>query len=411
MHSLTTLNEWLFYLESIHPVEIDMGLERISIVAKRLNIQFDQTQIITVAGTNGKGTTCAFIENALIDEGYQVGVYSSPHIERFNERLRFNKQLIADQPLVEAFEKIENARQDVSLTYYEYTTLAALMIAQQKAPDVLILEVGLGGRLDATNMIDCDIAVITTIDLDHQTFLGNTRAAIGMEKAGIIRANKPVVIGDLDLPDNVLNHCHKVQAKVLLREQEFSVIQNSEQWQWHSKGIVLTHLNTPYIPQDNVATALTVLDLLAIELDTEKVNQWISQTRVEGRTEVIKNTPLVVLDVGHNPHAARYLAKYVTRQNKAKVHAVCAMLGDKDIESTLKEIVDCIDDWYVAPLNIPRGADVDRMSIALKACGKSSNHFDNVVDAYKMALDNANNNDMILVFGSFFTVAEIKKSL
>lgn len=411
MPKLNSLNEWLFYLESIHPVEIDMGLERISVVSKRLSIEFLDTKVITVAGTNGKGTTCAFLENALLGEGFDVAVYSSPHIDVFNERLRFNKELVDDSLLIKAFERIEQVRAEISLTYYEYTTLAALIISKQKAPDVLILEVGLGGRLDATNLIDADIAVITSIDLDHQKFLGDNRSAIGMEKAGIVRANKPVVIGDLDVPTKVLNFCRNKPCQILLRDRDFTIKNENNSWQWKNASTYLSNLSPTYIPQDNVATALAVLCLLKIPLNSQKVNSWISTTKVEGRTEVVSQLPLVVLDVGHNPHAARYLAKYITKQNKENVFAVSAMLADKDIEATIGELVNTVDQWYVASLDIPRGASAQRMQKALKGYGKSSNHFDNVYDAYKMALHNSNKNDMILIFGSFFTVAEIKRSL
>lgn len=409
---LTSLNEWLFYLESIHSKEIDMGLDRISMVAKRLAISLDKSKVITVAGTNGKGTTCAFIEHALLSQSHSVAVYSSPHIKDFNERLRINAQLIDDQSLITAFNQIELARAEISLTYYEFTTLAALMICQKLQPDFVILEVGLGGRLDATNMIDSDVAVITSIDLDHQAFLGNDRSSIGKEKAGIVRANKPVIIGEPAMPIDVLEFCNKQKAISIVREQEFNVDnQASGSWAWHYKQYSFKNLPQPFIPQDNVATALTTLTVLGIELEQSSVCQWILDTKLEGRTEVIKEQPLVVLDVAHNPHAARHLAKFVQRQNKQKVFAVTAMLADKDIKATLATMLACVDHWYVGSLDVPRGANKEIMANVLKDLGKGSNSFDNITDAYRIALDNANNNDMILVFGSFFTVAKIKQSL
>lgn len=218
-----TLEQWLFYLENLHNKEIDLGLTRIGTVAKRLDINFAFAKVVTVAGTNGKGTTCAFIENAMLAEGKSVAVYSSPHIDKFNERLRVNKKDIDDQSLVVAFEKIEQARQDTSLTYYEYTTLAAFLVLMQQRPEIIILEVGLGGRLDATNIIDADIAVITAVDLDHQAFLGDTREKIGFEKAGIMRPNKLAVIGDTEPPKSVLEHGVNIGAKLKVREQDFFV--------------------------------------------------------------------------------------------------------------------------------------------------------------------------------------------
>ncbi|MDG1733054.1 MAG: bifunctional tetrahydrofolate synthase/dihydrofolate synthase [Thalassotalea sp.] len=409
---LTSLNEWLFYLESIHSKEIDMGLERISMVAKRLAISLDKSKVITVAGTNGKGTTCAFIEHALLSQHHSVAVYSSPHIKDFNERLRINAQLIDDQSLITAFNQIELARAEISLTYYEYTTLAALMICQQLQPDFVILEVGLGGRLDATNIIDSDVSVITSIDLDHQAFLGNDRSSIGKEKAGIVRANKPVIIGEPAMPTDVLDFCRQKKAITVVREQDFFITNNdSPNWSWSYQQQSLSNLPQPFIPQDNVATALTTLTVLGIALEHNAVSQWILNTKVEGRTEIVSEQPLVVLDVAHNPHAARYLAKFVQRQNKQQVFAVTAMLADKDIKSTLQTMLACVNHWYVGSLDVPRGANHEIMTNALKDLGKDSNSFDNITDAYRMAVDNANNNDMILVFGSFFTVAKIKQSL
>ncbi|NMP17540.1 bifunctional tetrahydrofolate synthase/dihydrofolate synthase [Thalassotalea sp. Y01] len=411
--SLANLGEWLFYLESIHATEIDMGLERISKVAKRLNIDLSSSTVITVSGTNGKGTTCAFLEHALLDMGHSVAVYSSPHIQRFNERLRLNKKLVADQPLIKAFAAIEQARAEVSLTYYEFTTLAALIICQQTTPEYVLLEVGLGGRLDATNIIDCDIAVITSIDLDHQAFLGDTRDAIGYEKAGIARANKPLVIGDLQVPASVIEHANRINANCFIRQQHFSVDgeQLLQAWQWRDQQCRLNELQPAKIPRDNVATALQVLRLLGLPLDATMVNQWINDCQLEGRLQTLKQSPHVLIDVAHNPHAARYLSRYVKANKKGRVLAVTAMLKDKDITSTLQELFSVVDHWYVAPLHLPRGADGQMLSDVLTNGNQAVNSFDNVTDAFRIALGHANNNDMVLVFGSFFTLTEINKNL
>ena len=244
-----TLNEWLYYLENLHTSEIDLGLTRIGNVAKKLNIHFDCSTVITVAGTNGKGTTCAFLENAFINEGKSVAVYSSPHIECFNERLRINKLDVTDQPLIDAFKKIEHARADVSLTYYEYTTLAAFIILQALQPDIIILEVGLGGRLDATNLIDADVAVITTIDLDHQAYLGDTRELIGFEKAGIMRANKIAIVGDENPPVSVIKHANNISAKLVCRDIDFHIVQQAPTCSWKNAQIELNNLHAAHFPQ------------------------------------------------------------------------------------------------------------------------------------------------------------------
>ncbi|WOH37593.1 bifunctional tetrahydrofolate synthase/dihydrofolate synthase [Thalassotalea fonticola] len=409
---LASLDEWLFYLESIHPTEIDMGLSRITEVVQRLNISLTPSKIITVAGTNGKGTTCAFIENALQDEGHSVAVYSSPHIEKFNERLRINKVLIDDESLIAAFKRIEQTRKEISLTYYEYTTLAALLIAEKVKPEFLILEVGLGGRLDATNVIDADIAVITSIDIDHQALLGNTREAIGYEKVGIARVNTPIIIGDLNVPQSVKNYCDDIGCIAKIRNQDFHLLSENltSHWQWQAEGVLIANLPAPFIPRDNIATALMVLNELGINFKPKQVVHWINTTKLEGRTEIVKSEPLVVLDVGHNPHAARYLNKFVKANQKGKVHAIAAMLDDKDIQGTLSEMYDCVDFWYVSSLSVHRGAKQQKLNQILKDDNIKCNSFDNVDDAYRIALANADNNDMILIFGSFFTVAKIKKS-
>jgi len=423
----TRLDQWLYYLENIHSSEIDLGLSRIGQVAIRLAIDLSFAKIITVAGTNGKGTTCAFIENALLSSDnivlkQGVAVYSSPHIEHFNERLRINKQDIDDQPLIDAFKQIEEARADISLSYYEYTTLAALLVLMHIKPNYIILEVGLGGRLDATNIIDADIAVITTIDLDHQSFLGNDRESIGFEKAGIMREAQDIVIGDTDAPKSVLAHANSLHAnygeRLFLRDQDF-VVKDEEQslWTWQTKNTQLTALKTPYIPRDNVATALMVLEKLDLTLTTEFVNEVISITKVAGRTELIKQQGHcdIILDVGHNPQATRYLSGYL-KQVKAQasyqnIYAVVSMLGDKDISASLASLKDDVDFWYTGALSVPRAATTSEIASKLALFTDKINCFDNVDEAFKMANQQANATDLILVFGSFFTVAKVRSQL
>ena len=422
----TNLDQWLYYLENLHSTEIDLGLARVGKVAQRLAIDLSFAKVITVAGTNGKGTTCAFIENALLNaksHGLEQGVavYSSPHIERFNERLRINKQDIADQSLIDAFKRIEDARGDISLSYYEYTTLAALVILMDIKPAFIILEVGLGGRLDATNIIDADIAVITTIDLDHQNFLGNDRESIGFEKAGIMRQDQDIVIGDTNAPKSVLLHANSLNAlhgeRLFLREQEFVVTSEKALWQWQSKQTQLTELTVPFIPRDNVATALMALEKLDQALTSEFVNRIISLTKVVGRTELIHqaNHSDVILDVGHNPQATRYLANHLkqlkAQANYQNIYAVVAMLGDKDISGCLESLKDEVDYWYAGALNVPRAATKETMQTKLSIFANAANCFDNVDEAFKMANKQASSADLIVVFGSFFTVAQIRAQL
>ncbi|WP_440873841.1 bifunctional tetrahydrofolate synthase/dihydrofolate synthase [Thalassotalea sp. PLHSN55] len=406
-----SLPEWLSYLESIHSIEIDLGLERIKLVAQKLNIDFSFAKVITVAGTNGKGTTCAFLENALLKENANVAVYSSPHIEHFNERLRVNKIDVDDQSFINAFEQIEAARADISLTYYEFTTLAAFLVLMAQKPDYIILEVGLGGRLDATNMIDADIAVLTSIDLDHQAFLGDTRDAIGYEKAGIMRGGKLAIVGDDDIPNSVLAHGKEIGADVKVREQDFFLISEKSRWQWRYQDCHFKELLPTNIPQANVATALTVLFELKIALDEPKVNQLIQATSVAGRTELFTQPCHILLDVGHNPHAARYLAVNLKQRGYQKISAVVGMLSDKDIANTLAPLTDVVDHWYLASLSVPRGAQACTLANKLAVDETKLACFDSVSAAFEQACEQTQEQELVLVFGSFFTVAEIRRLL
>jgi len=450
----TNLDQWLYYLENLHSTEIDLGLTRIQQVAKRLSIDFSFATVITVAGTNGKGTTCAFLENALLDENLltfttnnlnktgTVAVYSSPHIEHFNERLRINKNDVADQPLIAAFNKIEQVRAEISLSYYEYTTLAAFLVLMAVKPDFIILEVGLGGRLDATNIIDADVAVITTIDLDHQAFLGNDRESIGFEKAGIMRSKQIIVIGDTNAPQSVLDHAYKLSSGNLtnlhIRNQQFTILDDenckhgtlaTNEWSWQSTQLSsksINQLGATFIPRDNVATALMVLASLGLPLDSNFINKIIRQTKVAGRTEVFsqKDSCDVMLDVGHNPQASRYLAHHIHKLkqqgNYKSVYAVVAMLGDKDICNSLMPLTEEVEHWFIGQLRGPRAATVTSMAKYLKEqhlkdqgtpTSNMINCFDNVTDAFKIANQQAEPDDLILVFGSFYTVAEIRPLL
>ncbi len=410
-----SLLQWLSYLEQLHHQEIDLGLTRIKLVAERLTIDFSFAKVITVAGTNGKGTTCAFIENALLDTGYQVAVYSSPHIHRFNERLRINCHDIDDQSLIQAFEQIEAVRADVSLSYYEYTTLAAFLVLMAKKPEIIILEVGLGGRLDATNIIDADIAVLTTIDIDHIGFLGDNREQIGYEKAGIMRTNKPVIIGDKNPPQSVLEQAKNIAANTYVRQQEFDITLTGDTWQWCylPKQQVFSHLSAPFIPVDNVATALMVLQCLSIELSTNNINKWLTLTKVAGRMELFAQIRYadVILDVAHNAQAARFLAQTLANKKYRQITAVVAMMADKDIAQVLSPLFTVVDHWHVTTLNMSRAATITQLIEHLVANKQSYNCFDNVQEAYKMACDNTQQDDLIIVFGSFFTVAEIRPLL
>ena len=277
-------------------------------------------------------------------------------------------------------------------------------------PEYIILEVGLGGRLDATNIIDADLAVLTTVDLDHQAFLGNTREAIGREKAGIFRKDKIAVIGDANPPATVIEYANEIGANTVCRNTDFSIQSSVNDWAVTSGNKQWDGLPKPSIPKDNIATALQALSLLSISLTQEDVISLINETKVPGRTEWLDTVPATLMDVGHNPLAARYLASVLSEHQQGKIKAVVGMLADKDIENTLKPLKTVVDTWYLADLNVPRGATAETLAGYL-AEQDTIYCFDNVEDAYKMATTQSRQQDTILVFGSFFTVAEVKQLL
>lgn len=428
---LSTLTQWLYYLETIHFKEIDLGLTRIKQVAERLSIDFSFAQVITVAGTNGKGTTCAFLENALLSEGNSVAVYSSPHLEYFNERLRINQIDIDDESIITAFKQIELARNEISLSYYEYTTLAAFLVLMVNKPQIIILEVGLGGRLDATNIIDTNLAIITTIDIDHTSFLGNDRESIGVEKAGIMRENTIAIIGDCHPPQSVLDYSKEINANTYIRNIDFNInfntcnnnIDHKKKWCWYQQDTHLVELSYPHIPIDNVATALMALQLLGVEFTSKKINSWINVTKVVGRMELFsyalnKNINKrgsyncdIIFDVAHNPQAARYLAEQLSYYPYTKIHAVVAMMADKDILAALAPLTEMIDNWYLGDLTIERAATSNVVANKLSLLNQECFCFDNIKDAFKMACKHSKSDELVLVFGSFFTVAAIRPLL
>ncbi|BFL84707.1 hypothetical protein LFREDSHE_31570 [Shewanella baltica] len=306
--SNAALEQWLDYLLSIHPTEIDMGLTRVSKVAQTLGLlDLGQSKIVTVAGTNGKGTTCAMLENILRLSGLTVGVYSSPHMLKYNERVRINGCDASDSGFVAAFEQIEAARAEISLTFFEYATLAGLILFKAAKLDVVILEVGLGGRLDATNIIDADISVVTSVDLDHESYLGNTRELVGREKAGIFRHGKAAIVGEPNLPHTVNDVANEVGAILYRVGNEFSYQVHGNLWDFQGQVLKLHDLALPTLPLPNAATVLAVIEQGWPDIAPAIIAQGISTARLTGRLERVNEQPLVLLDVAHNPHAARFL--------------------------------------------------------------------------------------------------------
>ena len=397
---------WLDYLANIHTSAIDLGLERVQTVAHSANLTKPAPTVITVAGTNGKGSTCALMEAILLDAGYSVGVYSSPHLIRYNERVRVNGQDLPDEKHTQAFDFIEKQRGEVSLSFFEYATLAALRLFQTEKVDIVLLEVGLGGRLDATNVVEHDVSVITSLAIDHVDWLGDDINVIGFEKAGIYRSGKPAICGQPKAPATVAAHADDIGAELFQVEIQYDYQQTSENtWKWTHGSYDLEALPVPGLPLQNAATALMALATANLDLSDVNIVNGLKNAQLPGRMQVIHQQPTILLDVAHNPHSAQYLVERVTQQYPGqKIHTVVAMLHDKDIKATLEELSSIAAHWYPASLSGPRAASAQELSQHLPT---SHAQYDSPVLAFEAALTQAGQEDVILVVGSFHTVGEV----
>lgn len=414
--AMSSLATWLHYLEQIHPKTIELGLDRVTRVADKLSVLKPAPYVFTVAGTNGKGTTCRALEMILLEAGFKVGVYSSPHLIRYTERVRINNQECPDIEHVSAFEQIETARHDISLTYFEYSTLAALLLFKQANLDVVILEVGLGGRLDATNIVDADVAVITSIALDHTDYLGNTRESIGREKAGIFKPQCIAVVGEPDMPHTIYDVAHQkhVQLHCCQPNQDYDwqyQQDNHHSWQFRSQSSHYDNLPMVKIPLANAATALAALSYSRLTISEKSIKNGLMKTELTGRFQIIRHDPMVIIDVAHNPHAATYLQKQLqilrtSQPNTKKLRLVIGMLKDKDIASTVQIL--SADAWYCATLYGERGTDASEIAKHIHICGDQTiQRFTSVEHAFKQAIHDADKDDIIVVCGSFHTVSDV----
>lgn len=410
---LNNLNDWLAHLEKNHPKFLESGLDRINKVAKKLDLLTTNARVITVAGTNGKGSCVALLEAILTSANYRIGAYTSPHLLCYNERIRINQQPIDNGSLYQSFSIIEAARKNIPLTYFEFSTLAALWLFKQASLDVIILEVGIGGRLDAVNIMDADIAVISSVDFDHTELLGNTREAIALEKAGIIRKNKPVVYGDDRLTNNINSIAKEHSAVLYCQNLDFGYekqTDDSDYWHWWSKQQKLNNLPVPTIFLPNATTTLKVIELLSEQLPIahSAIEKGLKAVFLPGRFQIVSKNPLVILDVAHNPSAARLLAQQLkTKDCKGKTWAIVGMLADKDVKQTLSFLNEIVDEWSIAELLSPRSCNIEFLDSQLKSLGISAiNCFDSISKAYENAFNRAASNDRIILFGSFYTVAE-----
>ena len=419
----TTLPDWLSRLEAMHPKAIDMGLERVARVRDTLGLRFD-CPVITVGGTNGKGSTCAMLEAILLQAGYRVGLYTSPHLVHFNERARVNGGIVDDAALVEQFEAVEAARGDVSLTYFEFTTLAILRLFAQAGLDAVILEVGLGGRLDAVNVIDPDVAIVTSVDIDHTEYLGVTREQIGFEKAGIFRSGRPAICSDPVPPESLKRHAEEIGADLWLLGRDFNYSGDKQQWNYGGRSMRRNALGYPGLRGANqllnACAALAALEALRdrLPLGAQEVRSGLAMVELPGRFQVLPGRPTVVLDVAHNPHAAGALAQNLGNMGfHPYTFAVFGAMSDKDIDGIIAHMKPHIDHWCVTDLPLPRAASASSIAEKLSEAGvqgagaPDAEHtiltFASPEEAYANARSRAGENDRIAVFGSFLTVAGV----
>lgn len=415
-----SLQQWLDYIESLHPEEIELGLDRVEQVLQNLGLSFTRTHFITIAGTNGKGSTLAYLESIYLAAGYHVGSYTSPHLVRYNERVRLDGVDTGDDVLCQAFAEVESARDDVQLTYFEFGTLVALVIFCWRAPDIVLLETGLGGRLDAVNVIDAEVAIVTSVSLDHTEWLGDSREKIGREKAGIFRDGRPAICSDPSPPKSIYAVADEVGASLYCLGNEFSYEQHDDNWQWQGSKWKLGHLPIPGLAGEhqllNASAALAAIELLnpVLPVGSEAVKQGLRNPRLLGRIEVIGSRPQLLLDVSHNPQAVGVLAHYLeTHAIKGKTRAILGMMRDKDIGQSLAALKTLVDHWYLIDLPGPRGASSARLDEELQRLDIHVPvvQFTNASAALHMAQQQASPDDRIVVFGSFVTVGAIMAQL
>jgi dihydrofolate synthase/folylpolyglutamate synthase len=409
---------WLAYVERQHPSTIALGLERVSAVLARLAIP-KSCPIFVVGGTNGKGSTCAMLEACLLAAGYRVGLYTSPHLLRYNERVRIDGLEADNATLVEAFAEVERARGDTPLTYFEFGTLAAWIAFSRARLDALILEVGLGGRLDAVNAFEPDCSILTSVDLDHMDYLGDTREKIGWEKAHIFRAGRPAIVADPAPPQTVLDHAATTGARLVLVGRDFGCDYDRQQWRYWGPGGTRAGLAYPSLrgvhQLFNASTCIAALDSVRdrLPVSAQAIRQGLALAELPGRFQVLPGRPAVILDVAHNPHAAAVLAASLAAMEGFRdTLAVIGVLRDKDIGAIVGKVARYVDRWYAASLDNPRGATAAEVAGAIArvrpdqpvACFASPR------EAFAAAGEAAGQDDRIIVFGSFFTVADVMAS-
>ncbi len=417
-----TLAAWLALLESLHPEEIELGLGRITKVADKLPLSSIANRVISVAGTNGKGSTICVLSHILEAAGLKVGCYTSPHLLRYNERIAVNHQELSDDLICAAFQRVNQARGDIPLTYFEFGTLAAFDLFARAELDVALLEVGLGGRLDATNIIDADMTVITSIALDHQDWLGDNREAIGYEKAGIMRAGAPVICGDPDPPYTLLHHAESLAAPLDCQGQQFGYeiaddgTGQPSMWNWwghrRNQPVEFKDLPLPAVPLPNAATAIQTLVQMGLPIQEAHIKAGLEQSRLAGRFQIIVQPVRMVLDVAHNPQAAEYLAQRLTQEKvDGRIYALLGMLKDKDCEGIVRPLIPLVDYWATCDLNVNRAMRAEEIAAKLSDFGHQADSYSDVAAGIGALTAKMAEQDLLLIFGSFYTVGAALRTL
>lgn len=417
MQGMKELGDWLAHCERLHPKSIDLGLQRVQEVMQRMQLRFD-CPVITVAGTNGKGSTCAMLEAIALQAGWRTGVYTSPHLVDFEERCRIAGDIVKGEDLMPHFERVEAARQGATLTYFEFTTLAILSLMAARSLDVAILEVGLGGRLDAVNAVDTDCAIITSIDLDHMEYLGPDRESIGREKAGILRAGKPAIVGDPMPPHSVIQYAEAIGADLWLLGRDFNFSGDKQQWAWAGRGRRHAGLAYPALRGANqllnASGVLAAFEALRqrLPVTAQAIRNGLAMVELPGRFQIVPGQPTLVLDVAHNPHSVAALTANLDAMGfYPTTHAVFGAMADKDLTPMFAKIAPLVDRWYFTDLPTPRAASAQDLlqrwqALAARRDVPASIHA-SPQEALRAAAAAAEPADRILVFGSFYTVGGI----
>ena len=419
MRKFNTVDEWLDWQQTVHPLNIDFKLERILSVYKKLKISKIANKIITVAGTNGKGSTVSFLESVLNEKKYHVGTFTSPHILRYNERIKINAIEIDDESLLETFEMIDEVRGDTTLTYFEFATLSAFYLFSKSNLDVAVLEVGLGGRLDATNIVDSDISIITSIGIDHTEFLGNTIDSIALEKAGVMRPFKTCIYAQENPPAALLKYAKNKSVNLLIHNNDYRVNLGSSNWSLESKNNSINEIpNLKMIGdyQYNYAAAsLLALDALLPECleDHDVIKKALSETEISGRFQYLSKSPDIILDVAHNEDAAKSLSNNIKKIGYDKIIVVLGVLADKDVYSIVEPFSSLVDHWYIGTINSERGMNSDEIKFRINSIYKnklSIGTYASVTSAFNAAKYDQMKDSLLLVYGSFYTVSEALKT-